>query len=480
VNLGQVIRNEEKADADEDQAIAKLNIQAASTATHVTALEEKLASSSSEIRQELDDILPRIAILEKGGSLEDFFKLNSASDLTKPTRSSSRPEDRHGSLRASANDEDLQCHLLAPSVWDGAIALGTEYAGTLGSALMGLALVLNVGVQLAFLSFLVGNLTEDPMPSSRVDELREWRYYVGHDSWFADPIDGSSLVSRVCSKDATLNTAFHQATILSLIEAYYAGIGYGFLDGFGGLNACILAVVCWHVTIGREVQRIYQSCRAIMQAPRDFETVFYATDGWHEVHSVSRRKVAFVLCLTTVRLGILLVLLYVGMQFLVYALSLSDLVLGAVALEFILRLDELFFKVMGPVAVRHMWTTLRPLHVRSVVIWGAEVHVSLFLLIIVVFATFSFVQHHKPFLERLDSAKAALCAGDLNFVYSVSAAGNMSWWPTPSGTSNPSHQGVATIVQQLIDGKQSIDTGITWQMNGFRGRASAVCAACTG
>jgi hypothetical protein len=111
--------------------------------------------------------------------------------------------------------------------------------------------------------------------------------------------------------------------------------------------------------------------------------------------------------------------------------SVTDLILNAVALEFVLCVDEIIFEALAPQRLKSMIENFSPMPIPQVSeIQGLDrKSVGLFSgLIFCIFMLWGFWV--VPFEYRLKIADDALCAGEINFVYTLGGSGVPAWSKT--------------------------------------------------
>ena len=115
-----------------------------------------------------------------------------------------------------------------------------------------------------------------------------------------------------------------------------------------------------------------------------------------------------------------MLLVIVGTTFLVYTVSVTELILNAVALGIILDIDDLLFDAMATTPGRHLVHQLDPLPMPSMPrIRGADaksVFMSIFIPGLTILVYYAMLE---PFVGTLTSVKLAMCGGNQNFVWST-------------------------------------------------------------
>ena len=148
--------------------------------------------------------------------------------------------------------------------------------------------------------------------------------------------------------------------------------------------------------------------------------------------SLSRKVCSFLLLLY--RLLAAGLLLWVGTTFLVYTVSVTELILNAVALGIILDIDDLLFDALATTPGRHLVHQLDPLHMPSLPrLRGADaksVFMSIFIpsLVVLVYATML-----GPMVSTLEQVQAATCGGNQDFVWSMDKRRLVQFAPTFGG-----------------------------------------------
>ena len=84
-------------------------------------------------------------------------------------------------------------------------------------------------------------------------------------------------------------------------------------------------------------------------------------EGKLEIKNLSVMRFWFALAINAGRGVIAALLCYYGIQFVGYTLALEDLILNAVALEFVISIDEMIFEALMPRAIKQFYERLKPL-----------------------------------------------------------------------------------------------------------------------
>lgn len=293
-----------------------------------------------EVRPEIAELASRLERIEaicgdKGSEVSGEACISPAEvrRATETTCVSSAAAERPTNSTVPVDDGDSVP--LEASIWTAPLLIGRRVAGPGGSILLCCLLLLNVLVQGLFLCITIENLSKPSIVHDTVTELHAWRRSVAHNVEDYNELSHKSLTARVCDGDAGLETSANQKTLYENLHDYlktWNGDG----DGKGGTGVwmCSLALVVWTLTIVKELNAIHASVAAVWAVPRCDESRLIA-DGQLKISQLSRVRALFFFSTAALRLTICLGLLYYGAKFLIVTVSVSELLLNCVALEFI-------------------------------------------------------------------------------------------------------------------------------------------------
>jgi len=312
-------------------------------------------------------------------------------------------------------EEAYHGYTLSGSMWDVSILLGIlpdDMAGTIYCVLL---LLVNTMIQSAFCYILTVNLTETQFSEDIILGFRSWRRNVAHSSSFMESLTEVSLASRICSQDSSLELSNQQA------DAHADLLNY--LEGNGTLM-CTLTIFLWTLTVMKELTAIVSLCTAVYGLPRG--SLLGASKGGSSIMGISDARRGAVLFIQFCRLGVVVALGYAGIVWLGNTVSVTDLVLNAVALEFVLTVDELIYESLAPLRIKKLINDLSqsPIPIPSPPQkHGLDRSVISILVTVVAILVVSWFTIVNPFATRLKLADDALCAGELDFVYTLNAGG---------------------------------------------------------
>lgn len=336
-------------------------------------------------------------------------------------------------------------HTVEETVWEASVVMFMPHIGHGGTAMVALALFMNVWVQVFFLfSIGTGLLDLDSVPD-KVD-IERWRETVAHHASFMDEATGHSLAWRVCNGGPDLQWSNLQQDILSaaagFTEASLGPIPNGML-----LN--VLVQFTWTFLVGKEIQNTMSFMLAVGTQPRGKTKL--AKDGDEfEIEALSTRRVMLVTVVGIVRILVAAALLVLGSLWLAHTTDISEMLLNAAGLGFILETDEVLFQTIIPVPTQTLVHKLRPLtktgvtqsrHIAGVGISSACVVV----LASLYFCAFSMLPLTRNYGELME-LQNALCLGDLDFVWGRSPTGEV--WST--STASHSSAFLREAVHELV------------------------------
>jgi len=337
------------------------------------------------------------------------------------------------------------------SVWDGCLFLGIAPLGSLVSTVMVAMYVLNFFVQLAFVMIAWSFMVEPQVTTDTLDGLLRFRVGVAHSVEYSDTVLQRSMAAQVCSDADSfkLHMAGAQRTL------YFDSMAFS----VGGPLLSLLAQLCWLGSMIKEVNAAYSFARSVMQIPRSDRTEVITADSTSDgldaidslykapsraarlglptgslvaltvvtrLTAVSRGRLAWaVFGIAVPRVLLAMSVGFVGTLFLATSSAMSDLVLNAIALAFIIELDEMLYAVFAPRRLHTLMNNIEPLPMPP--LHRCVPGLNCFLKMLFVAASVLLVKLLllDPVFWRLTQAQNILCSGELDFVYSANAASGM-------------------------------------------------------
>lgn len=325
------------------------------------------------------------------------------------------------------------------STWDLVMFIGTGALGPLGSLQTLLLAVVNVLMQVVFVAIAYFNFTKPDVDETSVTDALRWRRASGHSMWSYSEVSKESLAERVCKLDKSLEQSGIQVALYENIEKYLKSGTSGLEAYFTGQVLCIVALVCWYLMVAKELSHALALLRGVLAMPTgptriDTRENPFTKAVHYRLRCVAFRRKVFSTLLFGYRLLAAGVLVFVGTFFLVYTVSVTELILNAVALGIILDIDDLLFDALATTPGRHLVHQLDALPMPSLPrVRGADAK-SVFMSIgIPCLTILVYVSMLGPFVGTLQEVSLAMCGGNLGFVWNVDKRRVVLMAPTVGG-----------------------------------------------
>jgi len=161
-----------------------------------------------------------------------------------------------------------------------------------------------------------------------------------------------------------------------------------------------------------------------------------------------------------IRLFVCVTLGYYGGLYLVYTETTEDLVLNALALQFILDIDELIFRVSAPNAVRAMLERFEELPIpHELTVRGENFSSALSLMLPIVACFVTVLCLLEPALARRTEIWRAMCGNNKDFALAIDGLGRAHWSPTAPfvegaslATTSYSHEAAGAVAMGDVAG----------------------------
>lgn len=318
------------------------------------------------------------------------------------------------------------------------------HIGVFDSCMLLLGVLTNIVLQGLFVAIAFEEFTQVPLlaTSDAVHAARKWRLTVAHSTAFMDKASWMSLASLVCADDMTLITSANQLSLLADINTYLGPAPLPLLGDDSGFKVgpLLLSVVMtvWLLSITRDVFQILEYVEATLSLPRaSISQLKISADGKFELASSTLLRIVAVLIVSLIRFVVASLLGYIGVMWLVNTASLSDLVLNAAAMAFILDLDELVFDNLTPISVQVLLENVEPLQMlRMHVCCGIDIR-PLTVLAFTACCLVWFLSQDVDFMtRRMAEVRYELCErGSLQFVVEEHSQLGLpiAVWTNPAG-----------------------------------------------
>ena len=139
---------------------------------------------------------------------------------------------------------------------------------------------INMGAQALFL-YIIANtdLTVSDYTDDMVQELRDWRRNTAHHIDNYDPITGKSLSYRVCAGDFGTQMSTQQADLVETLQNYMGDPPKSVNSSLGSM-LCLLGLMSWYLTLGKEMNSTFNTVRAAFTLPwRDSTLILQNNDA---------------------------------------------------------------------------------------------------------------------------------------------------------------------------------------------------------
>jgi len=285
--------------------------------------------------------------------------------------------------------------------------------------------VMNNIMQLYFCTLIavnLGGVEEIGLSDKDMLNYLHWRVSVAHHVNHYDPVSDTSLASRVCDGFGGLVSAELQKNSADNFDAY---LGNGDLKDLflGGPGLCLLALACWFCLVSEDILSNFEFSYALLSITGG-RTLITPPSTMQMISWDRLIGILLVVCIP--RLVVSLCLFFFGALFLVHTAQLSDLILNAMALGFVMDLDNLLFTYL-PSRVRSAVQHMEPLELKSFL---GKINITFvrpsFLLVTAVCIFLSHQLLLSDVITRMSSAQDILCGGNRQFVYVLDAATGVS------------------------------------------------------
>lgn len=395
------------------------------------------------------------------------------------SRPSSTPQEYHSSkVISEANNHEYR---LMPSVWDLFLVIGTHEL-RLGTTVHAITLfTLNFSVQLCFMLVCYFNFRVPDIDRSTVAAARHFRLSVSHEAKYLDPSTKSSLAERLCSSrfdesaPLSMEIATAQSDVLSMITDFLALEESTFARLFHGQLMCILALACWTITILTELRKILDFACAISNLPREeglthttIDVIKGSGSSLHFTNMSLHRKIS-ALFMASFRAVVALFLLASGCAWLATTVVVRDLLLNAVALEFILNIDEIVFEALVPQRARTLMECFEPLKVDSPFKYkSVDLRIAAFMVAIPGLMVYFYCSYTQVMMKDMQDVEWELCHEPLDFTYDSDAFSQILIGKTikdEDGLGHATHAAVQEVLQHQAGQPTFTSSGLARSYN---------------
>jgi len=387
----------------------------------------KQLSQNVAMQEELRQLRERVAMLESQAKLPASEERQSES-LAESSESSMAPECCEAGMagyakKASKSLREFQdthtSFTLVESFWDATLFAGLDEVGLAGSFMIFFGVSVSLFLQLLFCYILMRCFTTGDGKYA-LGYLKDWRILYGHNVDSYDETSGASLVSKICDGNIFDQTFWNNA-LLSEVNLYLTEV-FPQAPGLSGLTVgvvlCSMAVLIWACHISFELQSVGSFGMAICHLPRGNTRVSEDKDGNRRFESISYFRLCAISFVVLSRASIAVILGFSGAWWLCQTRDVTNIMLNAVALLFILEIDDLLYKVLAPKHAMHYLSSIREFHGGSRKTWAGMDLSSIIKLTVLIVTTAMFIRFTIwDNAVKAREARDILCGGNKNFVY---------------------------------------------------------------
>mmetsp|Transcript_4597 Transcript_4597/g.10793 ORF Transcript_4597/g.10793 Transcript_4597/m.10793 type:complete len:828 (-) Transcript_4597:38-2521(-) len=397
-NTGNILRNSGDPD-DEDGLLAEMKAMLSKQRHVIDKLKQEVAELKGEappdaLEEETNDVPNAVVTVEE---------VDETSPQTKGTGRKTIVEQLEENPKVHTAFYEFD-----QSMWDAALLLCFHHTSFTDKFLLLIGVVLNLTVQFLLLMIVLEDMLENPFGDDTVAEMVKYRVTTGHKIFDAD--QGKSRIARLCNRELW---SFEQEQYNEMYDYLYKPIP--------GILLSTLAIILWTLTIMVEYRRCLEQGLGVYNLPSltvddEFEAV--DEEGTIEIMGIRpcMRWIALIV-LCGPRFVVMGFLAYVGCQYLAQTPSLSDIVLNAVALAFVLDVDELVANVLLTEKLRGLLTKISPLScgtTRSAFAPVLDLFRYALTVGVIVGACIVWL---VPFQANVEAAAMALCGGYQDFSF---------------------------------------------------------------
>jgi len=311
---------------------------------------------------------------------------------------------------------------LHASVWDAAFFIGSPQLTCSDSFFVAALLLVNIIVLVVFLGIVYSVFAQENYTSDLVQRLEQWRINFGHNFKYYDENTMTSLTQRVCSPHLyQVEMSGHTSNLVQQIQEYIGESKF-----FNGPSLVTVSLLLWALTVITDITQIWDLSRALRSLPKADATMTSLADGDKQslkLTSIGRGRTAWLFCVILFRTVSSCCLWFLGTRFLcLYSISVADILLNALALEIILKIDEALF-ILAPWRVKTLISRLEPLPSppRCCRAGARDLRPYVLLAMVVASVLGGSITALESVRETIVEANATLCNGVQDFVYSMDA-----------------------------------------------------------
>jgi len=240
---------------------------------------------------------------------------------------------------------------LKESVWDVSLFTGYARLGLWSNILLAASLLLNITVQVSLCAIVATELSFDPFDDNFIQGLHKWRQNVSE-----------TVATQICEEDYTISTDTLQLQTFETTRDFLSPGMFQSLET-GPLLASIV-IFMWTLSVAEVLRGAINYLMAAWHLRLKYSsetfTIVQAGDSFC-IMGVTTFRIWWAILVGVMQIGIAFCLLLSGALWLAYTKSIPDLLANAVALSYVMQVDELLYQVMIPRKVKAVVTNLEPI-----------------------------------------------------------------------------------------------------------------------
>jgi len=293
---------------------------------------------------------------------------------------------------------------LKESVWDASLFAGYAHMGLGANVLLGIGVVLNIVIQMTLCAIIAKELSVDAYDDEFIGSLGEWRRNAT-----------SSTLEAVCSEDPTLSTSAFQAETYAGAREFTSSWISPLVET--GPLLSVTVIFMWTLSVVDVLRGACDFLLAVIQLHKqkaaDRFSIGVLASNEFVIEGVTMHRLVWAVLMGVLQLIIAAVLLLSGAMWLAYTKSIPDLLANAVALSYVMQVDELLYQVIVPRRAKALITNIMPIDMRGqsarFKVEGIPKQASATLLLAMGFLAFIVFGFVFPHADRMRQVRDDIC-----------------------------------------------------------------------
>jgi len=237
-------------------------------------------------------------------------------------------------------------------VWDASLFAGYSQMGHLVNVMLGIGVVLNILIQFTLCAIIAVELSVDAYDDTFLGHMLEWRKGAA-----------DAIAQRVCDEDRSLPTASFQAETYSATREFTSPWLSSLIET--GPLLAVMVIFMWTLSVMDVLRGAIDFLMAAIhlhkQRASDRFTIGRLCTNEFTIEGVTLSRTVWAIAIGLLQLVIACCLLVSGALWLAYTKSIPDLLANAVALSYVMQVDELLYQVIVPRRAKALVMNLTPI-----------------------------------------------------------------------------------------------------------------------